>query len=219
MKNIDYSFFYTQDPKTGEYKEAEGFEYCKIRRYKKGDFINYKGEQANELTIVVEGEITIEFVLESGFVIRSVKHKSPTLVGAIAILTHEGRYLTDIIAHTDVLAISFTRAQIEQRMQTSISFMYNLISFISSRVEFLSSHIALLTQKNIKAKIAFYILLCSDGKNFKFDKNITNLASYIAVERPSLSRTISQMVDEGIISYAKGRGEVIDDSRLKQLLD
>ncbi len=219
MKNIDYSFFYSQDPKTGEYKAASDFDNSKIRSYKKGDYINYKGDQANELSIVVEGEITIEFVLDSGFVIRSVKHQAPTLVGAIAILTHEGRYLTDVIANTDVLVISFTRMQIERRMQSSVEFMYNLISFISSRVEFLSSHIAILTQKNIKAKLAFYILLCSDGKKYKFDKSIAKLASYIAVERPSLSREISKLVDEGIISYEKGSGEIIDDRRLKELLD
>ncbi len=219
MKNIDYSFFYSQDPTTGEYKHAEGFDYCKINSYKKGEYINYKGDPANELSIVVEGEITIEFVLESGFVIRSVRHIAPTLVGAIAILTHEGRYLTDVIANTDVLVISFSRVQIEQRMQSSVEFMYNLISFISSRVEFLSAHIAILTQKNIKAKIAFYILLCSDGSSYKFDKSIAKLASYIAVERPSLSREISKMVDEGIISYAKGSGEILDDRRLKELLD
>ena len=219
MKNIDYTFFYTQDPKTKEYKTAEGLDYCKIKTYQKGDYINYKGDPANELSIVVEGEVTIEFVLESGFVIRSVKHNAPTIIGAIAILTHEGRYLTDTIANTDVVTISFTRVQIENRMRTSIDFMYNLISFISTRVEFLSSHIAILTQKNIKAKLAFYILLCSDGRKYKFDKSIAKLASYIAVERPSLSREIAKMVDEGIITYQKGRGEIIDDRRLKELIE
>ncbi len=218
MKDIDYSMFYTRDAKTGLYTQAEGFTHFRVRHFAKGEPLARKGVLANELLIVVEGSVIVEFVIDSGLVIRSTQHDAPTLIGALAILTHDGRHRADTIAHTDVVALSFSRSQIEQRMQSSLTFMYNFITFIGSRVEILSTHIAILAQKNINAKLAFYIFLCSDGQHYRFDKPIGKLATHIAVDRSSLSRAISALVEQGIITYRNGEGDIRDELRLKSFL-
>ena len=219
MKDFDYTLFYSRNKESGEYQAADGFGGLKLRRYKKGEYLALRGEPVRELSIVVEGEIIVEFVIESGLVIRSVNHRAPTSIGAIAILTKDGLYLADTIAKDDVVVLSFSREQIERRMQNSLDFMYNLISFIASRLEALSLHIAILTQKNIKAKLAYYLLMCSDGNFYKFNKKIGELAVFMSVERPSLSRSISQLVCDGIITYKNGRGEILNIRALKALTE
>ncbi len=214
---MEYSYFYTKGT-DGAYQPAEGFESFQIRTYTKGDYIATKGELVNTLSIVVEGSITVEFVIDSGLVIRSVRHAAPTMVGAMALLTNDSRYLADTVANGDVTAISFTRQQVEYKMQSDAHFMYNFISFITSRVENLSSHIAVLAQKSIKAKVAYYIFICSNCTHFRFDRRLGSLADYLCVERPSLSRAIAQMVSEGLISYTRGEGEILDTAALKEML-
>ncbi len=219
MNSLDYSYFFTKDEVSGDYHPATGFNTFQLREYHKGEYIATKGEVVSSLSIVVEGSITVEFVIDSGLVIRSVRHAAPILIGAMALLTNESRYLADTIANEDVKIITYSREQIERRMQSDIKFMYNLISFISSRVENLSSHIAILAQRNIKAKVAYYIFISSNGVHYRFTRSIASLAEYLCVTRPSLSRTISQMVAEGLISYKNGEGKILDPSAMKALLE
>ncbi len=218
MNNIDYSFFYTKDKLSGDYLPANGFDSFRQREYKKGDYIASKGERVNSLSIVVEGSITVEFVIDSGLVIRSIQHTAPTMIGAMALLTNEGKYLADTIANEDTTVLSYSRLQIEEKMQSDMKFMYNFISFITSRVENLSSHLATLAQKSIKAKVAYYIFLSSNGVKYRFSQSIGSIANYLCVERPSLSRVISQMVADGLISYKNGEGEILNPTALKELL-
>lgn len=219
MGNIDYDFLYTRDKVTGEYMPADGFDSFLLRSYKKGDYIATKGDRVDSLSIVVEGSVTVEFVVESGLVIRSVHHAAPTLVGAMALLTNERLYIADTIANDDVVILSYNRDQIERKIQSDTKFIYNFISFITSRIENLSEHIAILAQRSIKAKVAYYIFISSDGVNYRFRRSIGSLARYLCVERPSLSRVISQMVADGLISYNNGEGEILSPSALKSLLE
>ena len=219
MKGFDYSMFYTRDEVNGEYHAAEGFEECEVRHYKKGEHIAMQGDRVRALTITVEGSVSVEIVVESGLVVRTTHHAAPTIIGAMAIFSKEGRYIADTIAREEVVALSFSRHDIERRMQQSLNFMYNFVSFITSRVEALSSHIAILTQRNIKAKLAYYILQCSDGKEYRFNKKIVEIAAYIAVERPSISRVLAQMVAEGLITHKNGSGRILAPRALKNLTE
>ena len=219
MNKFNLSYFYTHDKETGKYIPANGFDSFRMRNYQKGDYIALKGDSVHEISIVVEGRITVEFVIDSGLVIRSVTHPAPTIIGAMALLTHESKYVADTIAHDDVTVISYNRQQVERQMQNDLQFMYNFISFIISRVENLSTHIAVLAHKNIKAKVAFYILSQSKNNYFQFDKNLKQLAEYFCVERPSLSRTIAQMTADGYITYKNGKGKICNSIALKELIE
>ncbi len=217
MNTIDYRFFYAKDEET--YVSSDYFESFRERTYQKGEYIAIKGERVRELFIVVEGSVRVEFVVESGLVIRSMVHNSPTMIGAMAIVSNDGRYITDTVANEDVRVISLTREQVEKAMLSNIQFSQNFISFITSRIESLSSQIAVLAHKSIRSKIAFYIFTCSKGSTYTFDRKIGELADYLCVERPSLSRVIGQLVGDGLITYHRGSGEILDEMRLKSLIE
>jgi len=50
------------------------------------------------------------------------------------------------------------------------------------------------------------------------DMNQTALAEYFGVARPSLSRCIAEMVEEGVISLKGKNGKALHLERLKQLV-
>jgi CRP-like cAMP-binding protein len=50
------------------------------------------------------------------------------------------------------------------------------------------------------------------------DMNQTTLAEYFGVARPSLSRSIAEMIDEGIINLKGKNGKVLDLKKLKRLV-
>lgn len=57
-----------------------------------------------------------------------------------------------------------------------------------------------------------------EGPRFLLDKNQTELAEYFGVARPSLARSISEMIDEGIISVNKKEYTILKLNSIKELL-
>ena len=98
-------------------------------------------------------------------------------------------------------------------------FLRGFLAFIANRVEFLSERLKVFSQKGIKAKIAYYILKHDKNGVFELGRSIASLAEYFGVERPSLSRAISEMVKDGLIEFESGKGKISDYNRIKELLE
>ncbi len=219
MNNLDFNFFCGKCSRSREYREANCFARHRIRRFKKGEYIVYKGDAVRELSMLVEGSITVSFPLSSGLVIRTVVHHAPYPIGALALFAHENCYRVDVVANEDVVVISVRKEDIERQIVECRDFMRSFIAYPVSKLDIFTEHLAVVTHKSIKAKLAYYIVLCSSGRSYRFDRSVSKLASYLAVERPSLSRVIAQMVDEGLISYDGGEGEILDFAEMKRLVE
>ena len=125
----------------------------------------------------------------------------------------------DITALEDSEVIFISKGAVMNQMMACPSFLKVFMAFNANRIKYLSDRLKLFAQKGIKAKIAYYIL--SKAKDNKFDtgRSITSLAEYFGVERPSLSRALSEMTRDGVISYHAGKGTVLDYNELHMLLD
>ena len=96
--------------------------------------------------------------------------------------------------------------------------MRSFLTFNANRMQYLSERLKIFAQKNIKAKIAYYILIHEKEKSFKLKRTITSLAEYFGVERSSLSRAFSELVKANIITLNHGKGQVLDSNALEELL-
>ena len=65
--------------------------------------------------------------------------------------------------------------------------------------------IKILSQPRIRDKFLYYIQneMLSTNKDYVIIKSITSLAAYLNIPRPSLSRTISDLINEEIITKHK----------------
>lgn len=85
-------------------------------------------------------------------------------------------------------------------------------------MNFLSERIKLMSIKTIKGKLAHYILKRTHKLEFTIERNQKQLAEYFGVARPSLARSLSEMIDSGIIEFHKNKGKILDSNRFKELL-
>lgn len=92
------------------------------------------------------------------------------------------------------------------------------MAFNSNRTNFLSERLKLLSIKTLKGKISQYIL--NRTKNGEFDPGMsqTVLAEYFGVARPSLARSLSEMVDDRIITLDRKLGKALKIEALKFLI-
>lgn len=219
MDNLDFNYFCAGCAESEEYRRANCFTRYRLRQYNRGEYITFKGDRVRELSIAVSGVINVSFPLDSGLITRSVNHSSPVPVGGVALFSKENRYLVDTRAVEPTTLISVSRDDVRAQMGRCERFLVNFIDYSASRVEVLTTHLAQLTQRGIRAKVAYYILNHRSGSSYHLGRSIRDLADYLCVERPSLSRLLSSLVAEGVITHKGGAGVIVDLERLRSFVE
>ncbi len=82
----------------------------------------------------------------------------------------------------------------------------------------ISEHLVCLSQKNIRDKIMRFLKICSEAeRSYEFDIRFSReeFAAYLAVDRASLSRSLSELKREGIIEYHKNHFKILTTQHFK----
>lgn len=190
----------------------------RIKKYKKGEFVAIQGDTVNYLYIIIKGRVRTEMVSDLGLILHIEDLAAPHPLAAAFLFSEDNKFPVDVIALEDVEIAVATKESVEQQLSENPDFLRGFMMFNANRTQFLSERIKIFLQKSIKAKFAYYILRIAKSGDFRLDKSLTILAEYFGVERPSLSRCISEMENEGIITFAKGRGKILNVDKLKKLI-
>lgn len=172
----------------------------KMKTYEKNDLIFNEGDKCNYVCIVTNGAVKISTTssLYNEFIISTIK--SGESFGENLIFSERPYYLGDIIAtkKTSILFLSkndylkYVNENLEEFLQEN-----------SKRYLLLQQRTKILLQKSIREKILFYLISKYNSTN-SLDIKITSkeeLAKYLNIERPSLSRELIKLKEEGIIDY------------------
>lgn len=195
----------------------KGFQY-NIKRYQKDDFIVYQNDIVDALYIVLEGSAKAEMILESGTVMNIETIEAPNPLAPAFLFAENNRFPVDVIALEDCEVIIITKKSILNQLAVNEFFLQNFMAFTSNKTNFLSERIKLMSIKTIKGKLAQYILDRTQNMEFTLDKNQTQLAEYFGVARPSLARSLSEMIEDGIIELNKKQGKILDRKKFKELI-
>lgn len=186
-----------------------------VKRYKKGEYLAYQGDTITHLFFLTKGSVKTLMVSFSGRAIEIEELSAPYPLAAAFLFAEDNHFPVDVIAVQDVEVIIIAKEIIEKQMAKCNGFLRGFLAFNANRVRFLSDRLKLFSQKGIKAKIAYYILQRDKYGHFDFGRSITALAEYFGVERPSLSRSLSEMVKDGIIEYKDGTGKITDYNQIR----
>lgn len=190
----------------------------KVKAYKKGEYIAYQGDRLSCLYMLTKGKVKTEIISDSGLTLSVEEISAPYPLAAAFIFADDNRFPVDVIALGDCEVILISKASVEKQMAKCPGFLRGFMAFTANRVQFLSERLKIFSQKGIKAKIAYYILQHDKNGSFELGRTIASLAEYFGVERPSLSRAISEMVKDGIIEFEAGKGRIMHYDEMKDLL-
>lgn len=82
----------------------------------------------------------------------------------------------------------------------------------------ITEHLACLSQRSIRDKILRFLKICCEREhsyNFTIPYSREELANYLAVDRASLSRSLSELKNEGIIDYRKSEFTILTTQHFK----
>lgn len=186
----------------------------KTIQYNKNTVICNEGEECQNIYLLIEGELKIYTYSfhENIYVIRTIKEKE--VFASQLLFASNNKFLGNIIANKkSVIKIiskdTFLNACLNDK-QLFIKYLNNS----SDNYMKLQNRLKVLSQKSIREKILFLLEQKTEHKNIKkiYINSKNELADYLNIPRPSLSRELIKLQNDGIITYSKHYIELKKDS-------
>ena len=189
-----------------------------VSKYKRGEYVAYQGDRVSSLEMLVKGKVRTEIVSSSGLALSMGEIAAPSPLAAAFLFADDNKFPVDVIALEESEVVFISKESVEAQMAKCPGFLRGFMAFNANRMQYISERLKVFAQKGIKGKIAYYLMQREKNGEFELGQSVSSLAQYFGVERPSLSRALSEMADDGIISFDSGRGKILDNEKLQALL-
>jgi CRP-like cAMP-binding protein len=191
-----------------------------VKSYQKNDLITIAGEVCDRLLIIQEGSVKAEMNDYSGKTIKIEDMSAPWPLATAFLFGKENRFPVTVSATSDVVMVSIPKPEFVKLLQLNSLILNNYLNTISTRAQFLSQKLKFLSFKTIRQKIAHYLLEKAGDRLQTVDvpQSQEQLAEMFGVTRPSLARTLGEMVQEGLIETQRRAIKILDKDRMNQLL-
>jgi len=191
-----------------------------VKAYQKNDLITMSGEICDRLLIIQEGSVKAEMNDYSGKTIKIEDMSAPWPLATAFLFGKENRFPVTVSATSDVEMVSIPKPEFVKLLQLNSLILNNYLNTISTRAQFLSQKLKFLSFKTIRQKIAHYLLEKAGDRlqTVEVPQSQEQLAEMFGVTRPSLARTLGEMVQEGLIETQRRAIKILDKDRMNQLL-
>ncbi|MDP2889286.1 MAG: Crp/Fnr family transcriptional regulator [Bacteroidota bacterium] len=191
-----------------------------VKSYQKNDLITMSGETCDRLLIIQEGSVKAEMNDYSGKTIKIEDMSAPWPLATAFLFGKENRFPVTVSATSEVEMVSIPKPEFVKLLQFNSLILNNYLNTISTRAQFLSQKLKFLSFKTIRQKIAHYLLEKAGDRlqTVEVPQSQEQLAEMFGVTRPSLARTLGEMVQEGLIETQRRCIKILDKDRMHQLL-
>ncbi len=173
-----------------------------VRTYKNGDKVISQGDDCNYLYILLDGEVSNSMSHVSGKNMYIESISAPGVIAPAILYAEINKFPVDVTAVGTVRILPIPRVEFTYMLQRTPKLLLNFLQMISNRGAFLSAKVRTLCFGTIKSRIAGYLLEVSaqhGSLEFEIKHTQQELANMFGVTRPALSKTIKDMIDEGLI--------------------
>lgn len=173
-----------------------------IKEYKNETLIFNEHDVCSSLHLVLKGEVEISTLTynDKEYTIN-ILHKDSSF-GEFLLFSNQNFYLGDIIAKENTIIAEISKENLLILLKDEIV-LQNYLSLLCNRSMLNQEKIKIYTQKNIKDRIMFYLFeesKKSKSKSIKI-KSKETLAKLLNIPRPSLSRSLIELQNEGKIIF------------------
>jgi len=179
-----------------------------VRSYSKGEVILREGDSSPAVGIVISGSVHIvrEDLSGSRSILGEVNAGS--LFGESYACAGLSRIPVTVLAATDAEVLFIDYGRIVGTCPTACSFhgklIENMIAILAAKNVTLSEKHEVLSRRTIRDKVSTYLeseARRSGGRTFTIPFSRQEMADYLCVDRSAMSRELSRMQEEGLISY------------------
>jgi CRP-like cAMP-binding protein len=191
-----------------------------IKIYRKNELFIRQGDICDALYMLTQGSVKTEMITENGSLLGIEIIKAPRPLAPAFLFSDNNHFPVDVTALEEIEIMRIPKEEIVRLMSTNPDFMQKYLTHNANRTQFLTNRLQLLSIKTIKGKLAHFLLETANGsdKSFEINRNQTELADFFGVARPSLARSLSEIVQDSLISINKKEYKILDCKGLRKLL-
>lgn len=192
----------------------------RIKSYEKEEYALYANEPCNDLPLLISGIVRGEMSDLSGKMVKIEDIAAPAVLASAFIFGPQNKYPVDVIANEPSKIMFIPKDSLIKIFSTYPAILKNFLDDISNRAQFLTRKIRFLTFRTIREKLAHYLLEMANrnkSDNFQIPMTQTKLADFFGVARPSLARTLSELVKENYIEIERNHVRIVDKRKLMQI--
>ena len=187
-----------------------------LRDFGQGECIFEDGERPERLYILVRGAVRILKNTASGREILITEiTDAGDMFGEIYLFIARQAYdmSAEAVKPTRVLAVSNSMFSLGESDMAHIStvLLQNLLRIFASKAYFMNNKLKVLASGSLRGKIVRYLFQLPSRENqLQLPGSREELAAYLAVTRPSLSRELGAMQTEGILEVQGRNVRILD---------
>ena len=186
-----------------------------IRNYKKNETVFFRGDNIENIIIILEGSAKGEMQKSGGETITIDFIKTYEIIAPAFIFGDTKVFPVDLISVEKSKYLFLNKKDFVEIMQEDKRILLNFLDEISNKSQLLSKRIWFnFVNKTINDKILSYIRENQKDGIISFQPNISELSKKFEITRPSLSREISTLCDRGILKKIKNNKYQVDFSKL-----
>lgn len=196
----------------------------RIVEYKKNENITIEGYKFEGVGIILSGNaaITKESISGSRMIVALIGPSD--MFGEIAAYSGGKVWPATVVAQEDCTVMFMPPEKITsdcEKMCTSHkSLINNMLGIVSNKAVMLNKKLEYLAIKSLRSKICSFFLeqyKKTGSTTFMMPMNRNELADFLNVTRPSLSREMCRLKDEGIIDFHRSSVKIQDINALRNM--
>lgn len=189
------------------------------RSLKRGEEVFSQGEIPNYLFILEQGSVVVENISENGN--RSIVNrfsKPGTVFGEVYLYLPERSYDYSCVCDVDstILAIPKTALVMSGDNFKNSKVVNNMLLILSQKAFYLNQKLLIQSGKTLREKLSRFFLSNSKESSLELEFNREELADFLGVTRPSISREIMNMKRDGLIDVV-GNKVILNKEMLENL--
>ena len=195
-----------------------------IKQYKKNEIITIEKSEFTGIGLVLEGEVSLTKDNLAGDRLIISRIRAGDIFGEISAFVDKS-WLETVTAQTDCQVLFLSPDRIVGMCPHMCTghrvLIQNTLRLVSQKAYVLHKKVEMLSLNSIRKKISTYLLeqyYIKGNSTFNIPLKRNELAEFLHVQRPSLSRELANMKVEGIIKFQGNTFTVLDLEGLKDCL-
>jgi len=197
----------------------------KLVSVRKNDYVAFAGNSFDGLGILLSGQAVVSRENAAGKRIIMTNLNAGDIFGEMIVFSSLATWPVSVQAITDCTAMFLSKEKIVKTCGKACKWHYdmilNLMSIISDKALTLNKKLDYISIKSMRVKISTYLLELykkTGSTSFIMPLNRNELADFLNVSRPSMSREMGRMRDEGIIDFHRSAVKILDLEALKEII-
>lgn len=192
-----------------------------VKDYEKNSIIAIEGDDCSSLGIILEGDIEIHKPFPSGKIVTINHFSAGNVFGEALVFSGKHLYPATIISTEESKIMYIKREIIVKLMTIDEKIINNFMGVLSNRVLMLNDRLTNLSLDTLRKKISNILILEYKGQkslDITLPYSRKKMAELLNIPRPSLSRELINMKEEGIIDFHKNKVKILDLKKIEDCL-